>query len=172
MSRHKKGKVSNQNCWSLWRLPVCLSIFASCKRHHHKQATNTPLFPIVVYLCICVLLYFYLSKTLQERLFFFQLNRNSILRWTPGRFFSLTCWRVTRLSWSFLVANLLSQGNDGSSKKRSSSKSRQQVLESDSHSGQIVHFPLHTLSQGSWWCGGEEGEHCQAEERGEHGTTS
>ena len=37
---------------------------------------------------------------------------------------------------------------------------------------QIVHFPLHTLSQGSWWCGGEEGEHCQAEERGEHGTTS
>ena len=139
MSRHKKGKVSNQNCWSLWRLPVCLSIFAqpaSCKRHHHEQATNTPLFPIVVYLCICVLLYFYLSKTLQERLFFFQLNRNSILRWTPGRFFSLTlCWRVTRPSWSFLVANLLSQGNDGSSKKRSSSKSRQQVFESDSHSG-------------------------------------
>ena len=38
----------------------------------------------------------------------------------------------------------------------------------------IVHFTFYTLTQGSWWWWGrgEEGKHCQVEERGEHGTTS
>ena len=141
MSRHKKREgfefellvAMAATCLSVDICPTCKLQAAPPRASNQHSLSNSCVF---VYSCICVLLYFYLSKTLQERLFFFQLNRNSILRWTPGRFFSLTlCWRVTRPSWSFLIANLLSQGNDGSSKKCSSSKSRQQVLESDSHSG-------------------------------------